>query len=151
LAWLKGYSKRIPITIDAGDISSDLTWFPVYVYLSGSSGKNSKDITEVISTVGDNYKACQFTAEDGVTRLYCEVESWTVGPPATAHLWVSLDGWVISSSQHTILYLYYSGSSISEYWGVPGSTTGEAVWDGNFKLVCHMNDNPDTSHFQTLH
>jgi len=43
--WLTGWDQRVKITIDSGDITANLTNFPVLIYLSASSGINSEDIT----------------------------------------------------------------------------------------------------------
>ena len=38
MAWLSGWKKRIPFTIDHTDITSALSWFPVRLHLSAAAG-----------------------------------------------------------------------------------------------------------------
>jgi len=146
MSWLSGYGKRITLNINSSLITVALTHFPIYVNLSNSSGITGADVTDVFDVVGNNLETVAFTESDGVTRLYCEVVSWNE-TTKTAELWVSSSTWVISDSTTTTLFLYYGGTvRDSTYIGWVGSAAAEAVWDANFKLVSHMNDDPDTSH-----
>jgi hypothetical protein len=138
MSFLPGYAYRMKGTIDSGDVSATLTWFPVLV----SFGLHEKHIFEI---VGSDYTKLAFTKADGKTRLYAEVVGWNESAK-TCEIWVSRDGWTISSSADTEFYVYYDKElTDSVFIGVTGSDAGEKVWDDNFKLVCHMDDNPDTS------
>jgi len=143
--WLSaGWKYRVKLTLDSGDIDAALTNFPVLIYLSSSSGLSTSDLTFIFDELGANSLKLAVTTDDGLTECYVEVVSWdSVGE--TAELWVKVPS--ISSSSDTILYLYYDSTHAdnSSYVGVTGSTPAETVWDSNFKLVYHMNDNPDTS------
>jgi len=147
MAWLSGWRKRVKITVDSGDVDSNLAWFPVLIYLSALSGLNSKDVSFVFDELGSNYKRVAVTKSDGITELYVEVEKWDV-TNEKAWLWVSRDGWTIASGSDTDLYLYYDNTHADNnaYVGDPNSAPAEKVWDSYFKLVTHMRDDPDTSH-----
>jgi len=52
MAWLNGWTKRIPITLDpttisGGGLSEDLTDFPARIKIADSSGRNGADLTKV--------------------------------------------------------------------------------------------------------
>ena len=145
MSYLTGYDKRITLNINSTLVNSALTHFPIYVNLSSSSGITGADVTDVFDVVEANWQTIAFTESDGLTRLYAEVVSWDA-VAKTAELWVSSSTWIISDSVDTTIFLYYGGTiRDSTYIGLVGSNAGEAVWDANFKLVCHMNDNPNTS------
>ncbi|MDD5038723.1 MAG: hypothetical protein PHN78_05340 [Dehalococcoidales bacterium] len=146
--WLAGgWKYRLAITIDHTKFDSNLTWFPVMVRLSASCGTGAQDMTAVFDELGAESLKLAVTEDDGETQLYVEIEKWDeVGEEAI--LWVSLDGWEISSTSDTVIYLYYDSTHAdnSTYVGVVGSAPGQAVWDANFMMVQHLNDDPDTSH-----
>ena len=141
--WLSGWAYRRKLTIDSNKVSSTLSNFPVLIHLSSSSGLNGLDVTSIFTLLGVNSKKIAVTDADN-NELYVEIEEWD-NSNNVAWLWVKVTS--ISSSVDTTLYLYYDPTHADNdtYVGVTGSTPAEAVWDSNFSLVCHMNDNPDTS------
>jgi hypothetical protein len=145
--WLAGWKYRLKLTIDHTKVDSDLTWFPVMIKLSTSSGIDDTDVSAVFDELGTNSLKIAVTQSDGYTENYVEIEKWdSAGEDAI--LWASKDGWVIDNDIDTTLYLYYDSSHAdnSTYVGIVGSTLGKAVWDSSFALVDHMADNSDTSH-----
>lgn len=133
-----GWEKRIKLSIDSGDVDSDLTDFPVLVYLSTSSGISSDDVSAVFDEVGADYNAIRFTSDDEETDLYYEVELWDEAGEE-AWIWVKIPS--VASDTDTDLYLYYDSTRDGSAYNSP-----EDVWDSNFKFVSHMQDDPDTSH-----
>jgi len=86
---------------------------------------------------------------DGKTECYVEVVSGSWDSVVeVGEIWVKVP--TLSATEDTILYLYYDSDheDNTEYVGLTGSVPAQNVWDSNFKLVCHMNDNPDTSHIK---
>lgn len=147
MTWLSGWAKRSKITIDSGDVSANLTHFPVTLFLSATCGKaGAYDLTRVFDEVGANYKKIAVTQDDGTTQLYVEVDEWDSGAE-TAILHVSRAGWVIDASGDTDFYVYYDGSHADNdaFVGLSNSTPAENVWNGNYAVVIHMKDDPDTS------
>ena len=144
--WLIGWTKRVKLTIASNDVDGVLTDFPVLVHLSASSGITGDDVSFIFDEVGSNSKKIAVTTADG-TECYVEVEEWDSGNEQ-AWLWVKVPS--ISSTADTDLYLYYDIDHEDNiaYVGDTTSTPAENVWDSNFKLVTHMNDNPDTSSIQ---
>jgi hypothetical protein len=141
--WLIGWAKRVKITIDSNDIDGELTDFPVLLHLGASSGINGGDVSFVFDEVGSNSKKIAVTTSDG-TECYVEIEEWD-SANEQAWLWVKVPS--ISSTADTDLYLYYDTAHEDNivYVGDTTSAPAENVWDSNFKLVAHMNDNPDAS------
>lgn len=143
--WLGTWAKRVEITVDHTRVDTDLTHFPVLVYLSADSGINSANMTAVFTRVGANWQKIAVTQADGVTQLYVEVEKWD-NANAEAWLWVSRSGWSLSSSADTKLYLYYDGQHAdnADYVGETGLVAAGNVWDGGFAAVYHMADSAGT-------
>lgn len=149
MAWLSDWAKRIKITVDHADIDNDLDYIPFLVYLSASSGNNSRDVSGVfdeLTSDANRYKIA-VTTSDGTTQTYCEIEKW-VDADEKAWLWVQAN---LSSSTDTVLYLYYDStkSDNTTYIGEPDTTAAANVWrqDGvdKFVIVDHMQDDPNTS------
>jgi hypothetical protein len=131
------WSYRRAITIDhtmVNDVTEPSTAyadFPVLVHATG------------LSNILANGADIRFTASDGVTEIPREIESYSGG---TLYAWVKVtltkDA---SDATDDVIYMYYGNASASE--PAPDSTYGsENVWDANFVMVQHMEDDPDTSH-----
>jgi hypothetical protein len=146
-SWLGDWENCVEITINHTNINEDLTHFPLLIHLSSACGQNSDNMTAVFNEVGANYSKIAVTKDDDQTQLYVEVEKWD-STNKEAWLWVSSNNWTISSTDNTTLYLYYDNSQANNtaYVGVPGSTSGEHVWDSNFYYVDHLQDDPNTSY-----
>ena len=144
---LAGWQHYIDLTVPAAKVTDDLAHFPVCIQIRDGAGINSADLTPIFDEVGANYKKIAVTAEDGVTQLYCEVVSWSSGDEY-AELWVSKSGWTLNGGVENKVRIYFDNDHADNdsYVGLTGSTPAENVWDSNFKLVCHMEDNPDTGH-----
>jgi len=137
--WLSGWAKRVKVSIDAGDVDSALSNFPVLLYISDSSGINSDDVSFVFDelTSDDNRKKIAVTTDDGTTECYVEIEKWDDGNEK-AWLWVKVPS--VASGADTELYLYYDKDH-AENTAKVGDTNdaiAENVWDTNFKAVYHM-------------
>jgi hypothetical protein len=141
--WLSGWSERVNITLDHNDITVSLSYFPVLIYLSSSSGRYGDDVSFVFDELQSdaNRKKIAVTTSDGITQCYVEIEKWDT---ANKKAWLSVKVPSISSTADTVLYLYYDSSHADNtvYVGDPGSTPSQNVWDGNFKGVWHMEENP---------
>ena len=144
--WLNGWDKRIKLTIDHNDITSGLSYFPILIHLSTSSGRNSDDVSCVFDelTSNTNRKKIAVTKSDGTTQRYVEIEKWD-DPNEQAWLWVKVP--VISWAQDTVLYLYYDKDQADNTTYVDDTNIGNSykVWDdgGNnyFKGVWHLKEN----------
>jgi len=145
--WLAGWDQRVKLTIDANDVDSDLSEFPVLVYLSTSSGRNSDDVSFVFDELQNdaNRRKIAVTTGDGVSQCYVEIEEWD-DAKEEAWLWVKVP--TVDNTVDTDLYLYYDADHLhnTAYIGDPNSSPAETVWGSDYRLVTHMRDDPDTSH-----
>lgn len=145
--WLVDWDKRIRITIDHNNVDNTLSNFPVLVSLGTSSGCNNADVSHVFDELANdnNRKKIAVTTSDGVTQCYVEIEKWD-NINEKAWLWVKVPS--INALEDTVLYLYYDKNHIdnTDYVGDTDSLSAENVWDDNFKLVIHMNDDLDAIH-----
>ena len=143
MAWLSGYNKRIKVTADHTKVGSNLSWFPLTIFLKSGDG----DTTKIFDELGSNNLKMAITKSDGTTQLYVEIEQWdTTNKVGVLHC--GRDGDTLSSSADTDYYIYYDSSHAdnTDYVGVKNSTPAQSVWDGNFKAIYHMSDGADTSH-----
>ena len=147
--WLSGWGQRVKLTIDATDVDSDLSSFPVLVYLSTSSGRNDDDVSFVFDELQNdaNRQKIAVTTSDGVTQCYVEIEEWD-DASEEAWLWVKVP--LVDDTVDTELFFYYDAGHLDNtaYVGDPNSSPAEAVWGSDFMLVSHMEDDPDTSHIR---
>ena len=147
--WLDGWRYQIKLTIDCDDVTDDLYDFPVLVYLSASSGTGSDDVTCVFNELGCEAKRIAVTESNGTSQCYVEIEKWdldSVTPGnSEAWLWVRVPN--VSSSEDTVLYLYYdySHTDNTDYVDYTNETAAENVWVSSFKCVYHMADGAGTS------
>ncbi|MBW2171800.1 MAG: DUF2341 domain-containing protein, partial [Deltaproteobacteria bacterium] len=141
--WLSGWDNRIPLTIDHNDIDSNVSDFPLLVYLSTSSGRNNDDVSAVFDELlsDANRKKIAVTTSDGTTQCYVEIEKWDHATEQ-AWLWVKVPS--ISSGADTDLCLYYDVDQPDNttYVGDTGSTPAQNVWDSNFAMVQHLHEAP---------
>ncbi len=146
MAWLGTWAKRVKITIDQTDIDAALSDFPFLVYISTSSGRNGDDVSFVFDELQNdaNRKKIAVTLGED-TECYVEIEKWD-DANEEAWLWVKVPS--VSSGADTELYLYYDSDHADNdtYVANTNSVVAQSVWDSDFKLVCHMRDDPDTSH-----
>ncbi|MHC4500020.1 MAG: LamG-like jellyroll fold domain-containing protein, partial [Planctomycetota bacterium] len=150
-AWLSGWDKRIKLTVDSAGskVDSDLSDFPILVYLSTSSGITNADVSAVFDelTADANRKKIAVTKSDGTTECYVEIEDWD-DASEEAWLWTKVSGTnSVSSSSDTELYLYYDvdHADNTTYVGDPNSAASENVWDANFVGVWHLDETSGTT------
>lgn len=149
MAWLSNWDQRVKLTTDNGDITAALSDFPILLYISASSGRNSDDISFVFDelTADANRKKIAVTTTDGTTECYVEIEKWDDGNEK-AWLWVKAPS--IADDADADFYLYYDVDHADNDTYVGDATVAdrggarESVWDSNFKFVSHMIDE-DTS------
>jgi FlaG/FlaF family flagellin (archaellin) len=141
--WLTGWSKRVMVTIDSGDIDEGLTDFPVMVHLGTSVGNDGGDVSFIFDELGGDAdrRKIAVTTDDRETECYVEIEGWDdVGEEA--YLWINVPS--ISSTEDTVLYLYYDQTQPDNmiHVGDVDSAVAENVWDNNHAFVWHLGE-PD--------
>jgi len=137
MAWLGSWSKRREITVSNTNIDSDLTHFPLPVFINSSSGTGNKDLTPIFDEVGANSLKIAITKSDGTTQIYGEIEKWDdVGEEA--FVWVSKSDLTFSSSGNTTLYIYYDNSQPDNTTWIALNGSRTEVWDSDFEGVWHL-------------
>ncbi|MGV8141081.1 MAG: DUF2341 domain-containing protein, partial [Candidatus Woesearchaeota archaeon] len=117
-SWL--YRKQI--VIDHTKVTADLTNFPVLIdFTDAAVGLHAQPD-------GDDLL---FTSADGVTKLNHEIETFT-STDGKLLAWVNIP--FLSSTQDTILYMYYGNSDASNQQNIEG------VWDSNYLAVHHLEE-----------
>jgi len=147
--WLGSWGYRVKLTVDNTDIDGALANFPILLYISTSSGRNSEDISFVFDELqnNDNRKKIAVTTTDGTTECYVEIDMWD---DANEKAWLWVEAPNIASGADTDFYLYYDSAHADNdaYVGDTDDVIAESVWDGDFLAVHHMRDDPDTSHIK---
>jgi len=142
--WLYGWTKRVKLTINHSDIDSNLSNFPVLVYLSNASGPADDDVSFVFDELQSdaNRQKIAVTTSNGTTQCYVEIERWDT---ATEQAWLWVKGPNISSTTDTELYLYYDrdNSDNTAYVGDVNAIPTESVWDTHFLGVYHFEQAPN--------
>jgi len=116
------WSNRRTLTINSENVGSTLTNFPVLINLQDG---------DLINKVQPNGNDIFFTTLEG-TKLAHEIEGQEI---SNGHitLWINVPS--ISSSENTILYMYYNN---------PNATlqeNREETWNSSYKAVYHLKDN----------
>ncbi len=124
------WEYRQKITIQSGLTNSVLRDFPVLIKISAPSNQVfQRSISEVRSDI-------LFTLSDGKTILDHEIERFSKAE-GKMEIWVRIP--VLTSSSGTDIYMYYENSSAS------GLEHSQDVWDSNYLMVHHLNDNHSDS------
>jgi len=142
MAWLGTWKYRRKITIDSSKIdTSDLSHFPVTVFLNTTAGSGDDDVSDIFDelTTNDNRKKIALTTSDGETQLYAEIEKWD-DANEQAILHVSKSGWTLANASDTELYIYFDSSQSDNTTYIADIGARTEVWDSNFKMVQHMVD-----------
>lgn len=127
-AWYnESWSYRKSITIDADQVSSTLTNFPVFVDLS--------DLTDLANFKSDG-SDIRITKSDGTTEVPFELVSFNQAGD-TGELHFKADS--ISSSTDTTFYIYYGNSGASAY-AADATYGSENVWTNSQAGVWHSAD-----------
>ncbi|MBD3249198.1 DUF2341 domain-containing protein [Candidatus Woesearchaeota archaeon] len=124
VSWWDGdWRYRNTITIPSGKVSSDLEDFPMLVKFDS----DDIDFTDAKSGGED----IRFLDSDENLLSY-EIERWD-SSEQKAEVWVKVP--VISSTESTVLYLYYGNDDASD------AQDPDDVWDDNFNGVWHLTEN----------
>jgi hypothetical protein len=101
---------------------------------------------DVSNDTAYQYYRINVTLNNGhVTYLVVrEIEFCEINYTCKITLWVSRSDWIISSSEDTILFLYYDSTQDDNttYVGDPGDTAAQNVWNSNFVARYGMAQDP---------
>jgi len=130
--WNTSWANRKLIIINHSMIQEDQKDFPVLIYRSADA--------ELAAQAKSNGDDIIFTSGDNSTQYNHEIENYdnTTGE-LTA--WVKIPS--LSSTQDTILLMYYGNPSSSNQENITGT------WDGNYRMVQHLNESSGTLYDST--
>jgi len=125
-------SNFVKLTIDHQFVDSPLTNFPVLVLIDNN--------VTLYDNTKDNLTDIEFWDITNSTQYYSELESYSKGGGVVnATFWVNITS--ISASADTSFYLYYNEEGDND---APGYYP-QKVWDTNFAMVQHMNEDGSNS------
>lgn len=143
------WGRRCALVIQSSEVVTTCSGFPILVTEDTLPSEmfDTDGSYPAISGGGDIRFS---TDEDGNTQLPCDIENFTTdNDPAngTASIWVNVP--TVSSGTNTTIYVWYNnpGESQPGKYDIYGK---EAVWDSNYMMVQHMNQDPSGSAPQML-
>jgi len=124
-AWLSGYTYRQEVTINPGITDANLADFPLLVRIT--------DQANPLFAASATGQDIVFTASDGTTPLYREIEHYSNAGSNELDAWVRTS---VSATDPTKLYMYYSGDS-------EGNSTD--TWNDGYRMVQHLHQDGATA------
>ncbi len=128
-----GWTRRRRIVVPAGAASADLPAFPLLVVLTDPT------LGSKTHPAGNDFL---FTAEDGVTKLAHEVETFD-GLAGELVSWVNVP--LLSSGDDTTIYLYYGNPNAQ------AQAAAELVWGDDYQGVWHLAEPASDEQNAALH
>jgi len=125
--WDCNWSYCKKITIDHTKVESDQTNYPVLIRRDTDT-----DLATHAQNDGDDIA---FVNQYNTTQYSHEIEEYN-GATGELTAWVKVTS--VSSSEDTILYMYYGNPTCSNQQNVTDT------WDSNFKMVQHLNESSGT-------
>ena len=123
-AWYDcNWGYRQSIVIDHTKVAGSQSNFPVLVSLASDPALSSR-------ARADGYDIV-FTSGDGTTRLAHQIESYS-GSTGALVAWVMVPA--LSSSNNTVLYMYYG------YPGASNQQNAAGVWSNGYRGVWHLGE-----------
>ena len=125
------YRKMITIQDTKVMGSTNFSNFTVLISLT------DPDLGANAQTNGNDIK---FTASDGITKLYHEIESYTKDSSGNGVLlaWVKIP--TLNASANTVIYMYYGNTTASSQQTVCTTSTSSCAWDPSYKGVWHLSE-----------
>jgi len=120
--WNNSWLYRKQITIDHNGVDDDLINFPVLIEFTDA------DVGVHAQTDGDDIV---FTDDYGI-KLNHEIELYETSSPAHLVAWVNVP--FVSSTEDTVLYMYYGNLSVVNQENV------EEVWGNSYLIVQHLDE-----------
>lgn len=135
-----GWNRKCELTIQAAQVVSDCTDFPVLLTEATLPSEmfDADGLYPAISGGGD----IRFSSDvDGDTQLPCEIVTFTTdNDPANgaAEIWTNI---TLTSGTDTSIYVWYNKTGETQP-SVSGTYGSDNVWNSDYKLVQHMNEDP---------
>ncbi len=124
-----GWDMRKKITFNNADSTDNLANFPVLIKLDSSRIDYSKT-----QSAGQDIRFVD--PSDPTTVLPHQIETWNES--GASYVWVKVPQ-IDSGSASDYIWMYYDNPTVSD------GQDATNVWDSNFKMVQHLNQNPATT------
>ena len=137
-------NRKCELVIQASQVPANLTDFPVLLTEATlPSEMFDADSTYPALNGGGDIKFS--SDQEGATRLSCEIVTFTTdNNPALgkAEIWVKVP--TVSSSANTSIWVWYDKAGESQP-AVNAEFGSESVWDANYVMVQHLNEDPSVA------
>ena len=131
------YNQRIKLTIDHDKIDSDLTHFPITLFMTDSQ------MEEVFAEfdADEDFDRCAITTGDESTQIYGDCELFDDSEELGVYH-VAKTAIVTDADAAGYLYFYYDNDAghNTGYISKSGGVAAQSVYDGNTKLASHQAD-----------
>ncbi len=138
------WGRKCELLIQAAQVPGDLTYFPVLL--------TEVNLPSEMVDAGGSYHAeagggdIMFTSDDaGANHLACQIVTFTINSNpslARVQIWVNVP--YVSSSSNTPIWVWYNSPGKTQ--PAPSDMYGsEAVWDTNYVVIQHMDEDPSGS------
>jgi len=141
------YDQRIKFTVDHTKIDSDVTWFPITLFMTDSQ------MEEIFAEFDsdEDFDRCAITTSDEETQIYGDCELFDDSEELGIYH-VAKTGVVTDDDVDTDYYFYYDNDADhnTTYISKSGGTAAQSVYDANYEAVYHMADSvlvPTTAKF----
>lgn len=144
-----GWGRKCSLSVNASKIPSDQTNFPVLLTLATLPSEmfDADGSYPALSGGGD----IRFSSDGaGNTRLSCDLVTFTIdNDPANGVAEIHVKVPSVNGTVDTTFYVWYDKDGQSQP-ATDAAYGSESVWDNNFKLVQHMNEDPSGSSPQMI-
>ncbi len=141
MAFPAGWGRKCKLTIQNGKVPGALSNFPVLLDLTTLPSEmfDADGSNPALSGGGD----IRFSSDsDGNTQLSCEVVTFTIdNDPANGAAEIHVKVLSVASGTDTDFYIWYNKSGESQP-AIDAAYGAESVWDSNYMMVQHMNEDP---------
>ena len=141
MAFPVDWGRKCALVIQSSEVDANLSDFPVLLTVDNLPSEmfDEDGSSPAISGGGD----IRFSSDSlGATQLPCEVVTFTIdNDPANgvAEIWVKVSS--VTSGTDTTIYVWYDKAAETQP-AIDNAYGAENVWDSNFKMVQHMNQDP---------
>ncbi|HCI72318.1 MAG TPA: hypothetical protein DHV30_17675, partial [Balneola sp.] len=131
LSQISGYTNRLKGQVNSAQVSgsSDLSNFPVLMSFTLPDLRSTGNGGLVQNVNGYDIL---FTSANGTSILSHQIETYD---PTTGQIEIWVRFPTLSATSNTEFYMYYGNS------GIVSDPSSANVWDSNYKMVLHMNNN----------
>ena len=135
------WGRKCELVIQASQVPGDLSYFPVLLTQTNLP-------PEMVDANGlyhaqDGGADIMFSGDDaGANRLACQIVTFAIHPnpsQARVQIWVNVP--FVSSSTNTSIWVWYNSPGMAQP-APPDMYGSESVWDSNYVVVQHMDDDP---------